>query len=1059
MRKFLESICLLLMVMAGLPVQAVDLKPLPTVVDFNRDIRPIFSDTCFKCHGPDQNKRKAKLRLDTRDGAFADHDGHAAIMPGDLAKSEAWRRINAKNTDDLMPPADSGMTLTDRQIKLFGQWIRQGAKYADQWSFIPPVTPALPKVKKTSWPRNDIDYFILERLEEEKLRPSPEADRTTLIRRVTLDLTGLPPTLAEVTAFVADKSPNAYEKVVDRLLHSPHYGERMAVDWLDAARFADTHGYHIDSGRDMTRWRKWVIDSFNRNTPFDQFTIDQLAGDLLPNATLEQKIASGFNRNHMINFEGGAIPEEYQTAYIIDRVNTTATVWLGLTVACAQCHDHKYDPITQKDYYRLYAFFNNVPEKGLDGAKGNAEPVLHVPDEEQAATDAKLKKEIASAEEKLKQVESGLADAQAKWEKEMESVHASEPDGLLLRFTLDETLNGRDAKGVEVKGTFQNTNAPSWVPGKLDKALTLDGSKESFVAAGSPVNFERTNAFSYGCWVKQSGEGAGTLLAKMDEATELRGFDLFMDGGKLFFHLIHSWPDNALRVRTKEALPKDSWTHVFATYDGSSKPAGVKLYINGKEAPIEVLNNSLNDTILNQTDFNLGKRSASHPLKGSLDDLRIYNRALSSDEVANLSDSPNLALAHLPSSKRTPAEQEELKQYFATRRYPALSQARQAVESARKARDEFEKTIPTTMIMSEIEKPRDTFILTRGQYDKHGEKVTAGLPASLPPFPTGAPTNRLGLAEWLVSPANPLSARVMVNRYWQMYFGTGIVKTAEDFGSQGEWPSHLELLDWLATEFVHSGWDIRKMQKLIVMSETYRQSSSVSAELAAKDPENRLLARGPRMRLQAEFIRDQALAISGLLNEEIAGKSVSPYQPAGLWEELASREDGKNWTAQTYTQSHGQDLYRRTMYTFWKRTSPPPTLSTFDAPDRETCTVRRPRTNTPLQALVLLNDPTYVEASRKLAERMMSEANSDKDRVVLAYRLAMARAPKAAEVSVLLKLHDSQLAAYRANQESALKLLGVGEAQRNDRLNAAELAAWTMVASAILNLDETVTKG
>jgi hypothetical protein len=1059
MRKLSEPICFLFMVLAGLPVCAVDLKPLPAVVDFNRDIRPIFSDTCFKCHGPDHNKRKGKLRLDTRDGAFADHEGHAAIVPGDVSKSEAWRRINAKNTDDLMPPADSGMTLTDRQIKLFGQWIRQGATYKDQWSLIPPVAPALPKVRKASWPKNDIDYFILERLEEEKLRPAPEADKTTLIRRVTLDLTGLPPAPAEVTAFLADKSPNAYEKVVDRLLHSPHYGERLAVDWLDAARFADTHGYHIDSGRDMTLWRKWVIDSFNRNTPFDRFTIDQLAGDLLPNATLEQKIASGFNRNHMINFEGGAIPEEYQTAYIIDRVNTTATVWLGLTVACAQCHDHKYDPITQKDYYRFYAFFNNVPEKGLDGSKGNAEPVLHVPNEEQAATEARLKKEIASAGEHLKQVENGLAGAQAKWEQEIESVQASEPGGLLLRFTLDGNLNGQGANGMDVKGTFQGTNGPAWVPGKLDKALALDGSKESFVATGSSLNFERTNAFSYGCWVKPSSDGAGTLLAKMDEAAELRGFDLFMDNGKLFFHLIHSWPDNTLRVSTTESLPKDSWTHVFATYDGSSKAGGVKLYVNGKEAPFKVLNNSLDDTILNQTAFNLGRRSASHPLKGSLDDLRIYNRALSSDEVAGLSDSPNLALARLPATQRTPEQQEELKQYFAMKHYPALARARQSLDSARKARDEFEKTIPTTMVMSEMEKPRDTFILTRGQYDKHGEKVTAGLPASLPPFPAGVPTNRLGLAEWLVSPANPLTARVIVNRYWQMYFGTGIVKTAEDFGSQGEWPSHLELLDWLAVEFEHSGWDIRKMQKLIVMSATYRQSSVVSAELAAKDPENRLLARGPRMRLQAEFIRDQALAISGLLNEEIAGKSVSPYQPAGLWEELASREDGKNWTAQTYTQSHGPDLYRRTMYTFWKRTAPPPTLSTFDAPDRETCTVRRPRTNTPLQALVLLNDPTYVEASRKLAERMMSEATSDKDRVVLAYRLAMARAPKAAEVSVLLRLHDTQLATYRADQQSALKLLGVGEAQRNDRLDAAELAAWTMVASAILNLDETVTKG
>jgi hypothetical protein len=1059
MRTFLQPICVLMAIMPGLLAGAADSKSASAVVDFNRDIRPIFSDTCFKCHGPDANKRKAKLRLDTKEGAFADHEGHAAIVPGAPARSEAWRRINATGTDDLMPPADSGMKLTDRQIQLFGQWIKQGAKYADHWSFIPPTHSPLPKVSQAGWPKNGIDHFIFARLEEEKLRPAPEADKATLIRRVTLDLTGLPPTPEEVNAFLADKSAQAYEKVVERLLHSPHYGERMAVDWLDAARFADTHGYHIDSGRDMSRWRQWVIDSFNRNTPFNQFSIEQLAGDLLPNATLEQKIASGFNRNHMINFEGGAIAEEYHTAYLIDRVNTTATVWLGLTVACAQCHDHKYDPITQKDYYSLFAFFNNVPENGLDGAHGNAAPLLPLPSEEQAANLTKLKAEVATAEANLKQVESEQAAAQTKWEAEAKSAPEAEPAGLRLRFTLDESLSGQGAEGAEVMGTFQNTNAPTWTAGKLGKGLKLDGSEKSFVTAGSPVSFERTNAFSYGCWVKQSGKGTGALLAKMDDAAVLRGFDLLVGDGKLFLHLIHSWPGNALRVSTKEALPKDTWTHVFATYDGSSKASGVKLYVNGNEAPLEVTNDNLDDTIVNETTFNLGKRSASHPLKGAIDDVRVYARVISSNEVSALADAPNLALVRIPSAERDEKQQKELKQYFRDRQYPAWPKANQALEAARKARDEFEKTIPTTMVMVEMDKPRDTFVLNRGQYDQHGAKVTAALPASLPALPAGAPSNRLGLAEWLVSPTNPLTARVIVNRYWQMYFGTGIVKTAEDFGSQGEWPSHLELLDWLATEFMRSGWDVRKMQRLIVLSATYRQSSVLPAELASRDPENRLLARGPRLRLQAEFIRDQALAISGLLNPEVAGKSVSPYQPAGLWEELASREDGQNWTAQVYTQSHGPDLYRRTMYTFWKRTSPPPTLSTFDAPDRETCTVRRPRTNTPLQALVLMNDPTYVEASRKLAERMMLEANSNKERIALAFRLAMARAPKAAELSVLLKLHDAQLATYRANQEAALKLLCVGESKHNESLDSAELAAWTMVASAILNLDETVTKG
>src|SRR5579872_6255017 len=503
MRRLIKLSGVVFVLLPGLLVRADGAKPAAITVDFNRDIRPIFSDTCFKCHGPDHTKRKGKLGLDTKEGAFAEHDGHAAIVPGNLAKSEAWRRLNATNTDDLMPPADSGMKLTAGQIKLLGEWIRQGAIYKDQWSFIPPVTPELPTVKKASWPKNAIDNFILARLEEEKLRPSAEADKTTLIRRVTLDLTGLPPTPGEVKAFLADKSAHAYEKVVDRLLHSPHYGERMALDWLDAARFADTHGYHIDAGRDMTRWREWVIDAFNRDESFDRFTIEQLAGDLLPNATFEQKIASGFNRNHMINFEGGAIPEEYHNAYLVDRVNTTATVWLGLTVACAQCHDHKYDPIKQKDYYRFYAFFNNVPENGLDGAKGNAEPILKLPSAEQAVQQAKLKTETEGAEAKLKKLEDELPAAQAKWEEEALSAPTNEPAGLLLRFTLDETLNGQDAQGAEVTGTFQNTNEPAWTPGKVGKGLKLDGS--SFISAGSPVNFERTNAFSYGAWIKQSG--------------------------------------------------------------------------------------------------------------------------------------------------------------------------------------------------------------------------------------------------------------------------------------------------------------------------------------------------------------------------------------------------------------------------------------------------------------------------------------------------------------------------------------------------------------------------
>jgi mono/diheme cytochrome c family protein len=783
-------------------------------LDYNRDIRPILSNNCFKCHGPDAAERKGGVRLDERDAALKPAEsGELPIVAGKPDASALVSRIFAEDEAERMPPADSGKKLTDAQRALLKRWIAEGAPYQRHWAFIPPQRSALPKVAHADWPRNAIDYFILARLEREGLQPSREADKATLIRRLSLDLTGLPPTLAEVDAFLLDSRADAYERVVDRLLASPHYGERMALDWLDAARYADTNGYHIDNGRDMTRWREWVIDAYNRNLPFDRFTIQQLAGDLLPEAddpqeTLRHRLASGFNRNHMINFEGGAIPQEYHNAYIVDRVNTTATVWLGLTVACGQCHDHKYDPITQKEYYQLYAFFYNVPENGLDGRTGNSPPLLKQPTEEQ--------------QRKLDELAAAI-------------------------------------RGIEAR-------------------------------AAGPI----------------------------PEA------------------------DAARRVH----------------------------------------------------------------------------------------------LAKL-----------------------------------RKQRDELDGQVPSTMVMREMDKPRDTFVLVRGQYDKQGEKVTPGVPASLPPLPPGAPANRLGLARWLVDPAHPLTARVAVNRYWQMFFGTGLVKTAEDFGSQGEPPSHPELLDWLAVEFrapsaapdgsgSSTAWDTRAIVRLIVTSATYRQSSAVTPRLLAHDPENRLLARGPRMRLQAEFIRDQALAMSGLLNEKIGGASVSPYQPAGLWQELSYRDDGRNWTAQTYVQSHGPDLYRRTMYTFWKRSSPPPTLSTFDAPDRETCTVRRARTNTPLQALVLLNDPTYVEASRKLAERMMTEAGPTADeRIALAFRLATARLPSANESAVLKKTFEDQWAFFRNDASAATKLLSTGEAPRNEKLDPAELAAWTTVASVILNLDETVTKG
>jgi hypothetical protein len=1051
-----------LLTAAAASKEARPAMPSPAKVDFNRDIRPIFSDTCFTCHGPDDNKRKANLRLDQKELAFKPgKSGAIPIVPGKAAESELVKRVTSADDDERMPPTKTGKKLSAVEIDLLRRWVDQGAEYKSHWAFIPPARPERPAVKNKSWPRNDIDYFILARLEKEGLKPAPEADKPTLIRRASLDLTGLPPTPAEVDTFLADKSSGAYEKLVDRLLDSPHYGERMAVEWLDAARYADTHGYHIDSGRDMTHWRDWVIQAFNSNKPFDQFTIEQLAGDLLPNATIDQKIASGFNRNHMINYEGGAIPEEYHTAYLLDRVNTTATVWLGLTMACAQCHDHKYDPITMKDYYSFYAFFNNVPEKGLDGRNGNADPVIKVATSSQTAQLEKLKSTVAKAEAKLKIVESDLASAQILWEKDLIGKTAEVPDpaGLVLRFPLDESLEIQDASGSNGLATLPEGQKPKWATGKVGKALELGGKDKQFVSAGELANFDTTNAFSYGCWVRQSGKGTGALLAKMDDGEALRGFDLLLGDGKLHLHIIHSWPQSALRIVTKSPIPQDAWTHVFATYDGSGKASGAKLYVNGQSVPFEVTNDNLAGSIQNKTTLNLGKRSATHPFKGALDDVRIYNRALKADEIAALAEKPILDLIRISSDQRSDEQKKQLAEHYREHYAPGWKQAKDEVVQAKKSRDDFDKAIPTTMVMGELEKPRETFMLMRGEYDKKGAKVTAAIPATFAPSKSNTPANRLGLAQWLVSSDQPLTARVTVNRYWQMYFGNGIVKTAENFGSQADWPSHPELLDWLATEFMRTGWDVKGMQKLILMSASYRQSSTITKEALEHDPENRLLTRGPRLRLPAEFIRDQALAISGLLNEKIGGASVFPYQPAGLWEELMAREDNDSFTAQKYRQSKGPDLYRRSMYTFWKRTSPPSMLGTLDAPDRQTCVVRRQRTNTPLQALLLMNDPTFVEASRKLAERIMGEAKDDKQRIKLAYRLAMARAPRSAEIDELLKLYRAQFSSYQQNPDEAARLLQVGDSTVNSSLNQAELAAWTMVASTILNLDETITKG
>ena len=1029
-------------------------KPVGPAISFNRDIRPILSNNCFACHGPDEKQRETKFHFDTQEGAFAE-DG--IIVRGDAAKSVLYKKITEPDPDERMPPPDSGHSLTDAQIALLRRWIDEGAKWDTHWAYAPAVRPEPPVPTQHSWVRNPVDQFILARLEREGMRPAPEADKVTLLRRVTYDLTGLPPTPAEIDAFVADKSPHAYENRVDALLQSPRYGERMAMPWLDAARYGDTHGYHIDSLRGMWPWRDWVIGAFNRNLPFDQFVIEQLAGDLLPNATREQKVATGFNRNHMINFEGGAIAEEYQVEYVIDRVEATSSAFMGLTMGCARCHSHKYDPITHKEFYQFYAFFNNVPEFGLDGRTGNAVPMLPLPTLAQQMQLEELEAAIKAKEAVV--AERVVGPLQAEWEKTV----AAKPmtfatDGLVSQYELDgnlSDLSGHYKHGRTVRGD------PTFEPGQIGRALSFDGDTE--VSFGDAGAFDRADPFSIAVWLRGRGKHPVSILTTQGDQGQGRGYewrfeDIALAGiqrwsARLVITLRSDSPADAIEIRTRERLNQSDWYHVAMVYDGSGKASGLQVYLNGRLLNVEILKNAVAGPIRSEAPLRIRP-----PFGGQLDDLRFYTRALTREQVEQLAiHYPSRVVLSGVTGKPTKEETLRMREYFLTHVAPeAVRTANIELRMLRAHKADFDKQIPTAMVMAELKAPRETFILGRGDYRNKTEKVEPGVPSMLPPLPKDAPLNRMTLAKWLVQPSHPLTSRVAVNRFWQMYFTNGLVKTQEDFGVQGEPPSHPELLDWLATEFVRTGWDVRATQRMIVTSATYRQDSKVTPALFEKDPENRLLARGPRSRLPAELIRDTALAASGLLNGEIGGPSVLPYQPTGLWEEMAF---GEGFSAQSYEQSQGKDLYRRGLYTFWKRTVPPASLATFDAPDREKCTARRALTNTPLQALVLMNDPTYVEASRALAQRALAEGGKDDDtRLTYVFRLATARKPTGKESGVLKDLLKRRRTEFARNPQAALALLTVGESPRDKRLDVTEHAAWTTVSSVILNLDETITK-
>jgi uncharacterized protein DUF1553/uncharacterized protein DUF1549/concanavalin A-like lectin/glucanase superfamily protein/cytochrome c len=1037
-RFFLAVGCL-----AGVIARAQTVAP---SVNFDRQIRSIFSDRCFACHGPDEKQRIAKLRLDVRDGGAFERK---IVVPGAAQQSLLFQRISSDRAGFRMPPTSAGNPLTAAQIELIGKWIDQGAKWENHWAYVAPKRPDVPPVSNPAWARNPIDAFVEARLDREKLKPSAEADKVTVIRRVTLDLTGLPPTIAEVNAFLADKQADAYEKVVDRLLHSPRYGERMAMQWLDLARYADTHGYHIDSSREMWHWRDWVIQAFNDNMPYDRFTIEQLAGDLLPGSTDAQKVASGFNRNHMINFEGGAIPEEYQNEYVVDRLEATATTWMGMTLGCARCHDHKYDPLSQKEFYRFYAFFNSISEEGLDGKRGNAKPFLQLPSAEQKARLDGLDQEIAKRQKLVDK--DATAPMQQKWEAERLATLASVTrDGLTAHYALDGNLN--DSSGAYRVARVRQGDL-TFSPGYVDRAADFDGDTHVSLGDGGVIYLGR--AFTIAGWVRVGASKDMALLATVPRVKEKARLEVGLDDFQLVD--IQRWaPRVTIRVggielRSKGHLQPEQWHHLAIASDGSGRAAGFKLFFEGKAAELEVVKDGALEAGKNSSSIEIGDKELGRAFKGSIDELRIYNRVLAASELEPMVMSePVRATLLMLDAKRSPAQRDRLRDYFLT--YEAPQEYRTAwveLKALERDRAELIKVIPTAMVMSEMEKPRETVVLARGDYRNRGEKVSPGIPAVLPPLPAG-PANRLTLARWLVSPENPLAARVAVNRFWQMYFGLGIVKTAEDFGSQGEPPSNPELLDWLATEFERTGWDIRAMQRLIVTSATYRQASTITPELRERDPENRLLARGPRFRLPAEMIRDGALEVSGLLRERVGGPSVHPNQPGGLWEAIAY---GDGFSSQTYVPSTGDDLYRRSMYSFWKRTSPPPALTIFDAPDREKCTARRLLTNTPLQALALMNDPTYIEAARALAARAIAEEKTADGRIKYAFRLAVAREPKAEEIRVLRELEQKEIRQYRTDPEAAKKL-----AKADGKTDPVEMAAWTTVASSILNLDEMITK-
>lgn len=1025
-------------------------------IDFRRDVQPILSNHCWACHGVDEKARKAKLRLDSFDEATRKTADHAAaIIPQQPNASELVKRILSADAADMMPPPAFKKPLTPRQKDILKQWIAEGAKFAKHWAFEPPQRPEIPKVNAS----NPVDAFIRHRLQQEGLKPSPAAAKGQWLRRVTFDLTGLPPTLAELDAYLADKSPTAEETVVDRLLKSTAYAERMAMHWLDLARYADTNGYNNDEMRTMWPWRDWVINSFASGMKYDQFLTEQLAGDLLPDATLSQRVATGFVRNHVLTTEGGIIEEEYQAEYVADRLHTMSTVFMAMSVQCARCHDHKYDPISQKDFYQLAAYFNNIPDKivGYGAGVRMAEPVVKVPTVEQTKAIAKLKEEQTTLAAQLKAHQAKLSERAAAWATKLP---AEQIDKLpSVDVVAQCNFANKDANIVlaDLGGYSRGKVVGTAKRGTSLHGPTLELDGKTHVDLGQLGNFEADQPFTIAVWVRPDSATPGAIIAKIDAEANFRGYDLMIEDGKLAVHLSHKWPTNGFKVMSTKSLKLKEWHRLVMSYDGSRKPEGVKFTVNGEAwEAITTNGKSFSESIRNNTPLHIGRRSKPNPFTGAIADLAIFSRVMSQADVTAFTQGkwPNTLtdLLRKAPAERTAKESEQLTQYYA--RFHDLESRRLEDEQKNCSAKitAIEAQIPATMVMQEMPNRRKTHILIRGEYDKKGPEVQPGVPTLLANMPVGVPNSRLGLAKWLTSPTHPLTARVAVNRWWEMLFGMGLVETSEDFGIQGANPTHPELLDWLATELIRTGWDTRAMLKLLVLSDTYRQSANLTPELLKRDPANKLLARGPRHRLSAEMVRDAALANSGLLVNTVGGPSVKPYQPDGLWEDVSVERRDK------YKPDYGDGLYRRSLYTFWKRTCPPPGMSAFDAPDRETCVIRRARTNTPLQALALLNDPTYVEAARKLGERLLNQPGDTKTRIELGFSIVLCRQPTPNELKIITQIHTEAQRRFQSDAKAVDQLLAVGYSKPDARLTKQDVATWAVVAGVLQNLDEAITK-